>query len=73
MLADVIGYWEMMSYMVLDSISWFLCLKDVTNTGKRMRPSLSTCNGGKLEEAEGFKCVLVVYCMLESKYIRSSA
>ena len=26
------------------------------------------CNGGKFEEAEGFKCVLVVYCVLESKY-----
>ena len=25
------------------------------------------CNVGKLEEAEDFKCVLVVYCVLESK------
>ena len=25
------------------------------------------CNGGKLEVAEGFKCVFVVYCVLESK------
>ena len=25
------------------------------------------CNGGKLEEAEVFKCVFVVYCVLESK------
>ena len=25
------------------------------------------CNGGKLEEAEDFKCVFVVYCVLESK------
>ena len=24
------------------------------------------CNGGKLEEAEDFKCVFVVYCVLES-------
>ena len=24
-------------------------------------------NGGKLEEAEDFKCVIVVYCELESK------
>ena len=23
------------------------------------------CNGGKLEEAEDFKCVFVVYCVLE--------
>ena len=25
------------------------------------------CNGGKLEEAEDFNCVFVVYCVLESK------
>ena len=25
------------------------------------------CNGGKLEEAEDFKCVFVAYCVLESK------
>ena len=25
------------------------------------------CNGGKLEEAEDFKCILVVYCVLKSK------
>ena len=25
------------------------------------------CNGRKLEEAEDFKCVFVVYCVLESK------
>ena len=25
------------------------------------------CNGGKLEEAEDFKCVFAVYCVLESK------
>ena len=24
-------------------------------------------NGGKLEEAEDFKCVFVIYCVLESK------
>ena len=31
------------------------------------------CNSGKLEEPENFKCVFVVYCVLESKYISSSA
>ena len=25
------------------------------------------CNGGKLEEAEDFECVFVIYCVLESK------
>ena len=29
------------------------------------------CNGGKLEEAEDFKCVFVIYCLLEWKYIGS--
>ena len=27
------------------------------------------CNGGKLEEAEDFKCVYVVYCLFESEYL----
>ena len=25
------------------------------------------CNGGKLEEAKDFKCVFIIYCVLESK------
>ena len=25
------------------------------------------CNGGKVEEAEDFKCVIVIYCVLESR------
>ena len=29
------------------------------------------CKGGKLEEAEDFKCVFVVDCVLETKYISS--
>ena len=31
------------------------------------------CNGEKLEEAEDFKCVFAVYCVLESKQISFSA
>ena len=31
------------------------------------------CNGRELEEAEDFKCIFVVYCVLESKYISSVA
>ena len=62
----------MMSYMALDGVTSFLRLKDVTITCKRMRRSLniggsSSVNGGKLEEAEDFECVFVVYCVLESK------
>ena len=51
--------------MALDSVTSFLRLKDVTNTCTRMRHSLTI--GGKLQETEDFKCVFVVYCVLESK------
>ena len=62
----------MTSFMALDGVTSFLRLKDLTITCKRMRRSLSMagvlqCNSGKLEVAEDFKCVFVVYCMLESK------
>ena len=40
MLADVICYWKMMSFIALDGVMLFLCLKGVTNTRKRMRRSL---------------------------------
>ena len=62
----------MTSLMALDGVTSFLRLKDVTITCKDMRRSLRIggilqCNGGKLEEAEDFECVFVVYCVLESK------
>ena len=62
----------MTSFMALDGVTSFLRLKDVTITCNCMRRSLSIggvlqCNGGKLEEAEDFECVFVVYCVLESK------
>ena len=62
----------MTSFMALDGVTSFLCLKDITNTRKRMRHSPSIegilqCNGQKMEEAEDFKCVFIVYCVLESK------
>ena len=41
MLADVICNWKMTSYMILDGVTSFLRLKDVTITCKRMRRSLS--------------------------------
>ena len=41
MLADVICYWKMKSLMAFDGVTLFLRLKDVTNTRKRMRRSLS--------------------------------
>ena len=62
----------MMSVMALDSVMSFLLLTDVTNTCKRMDTvqllsGILQCNGGKLDEAEDFKCVFLVYCVLESK------
>ena len=41
MLADVNCYWKMTSFMTLDGVTSYLSLKDVTNTCKRMRRSLS--------------------------------
>ena len=41
MIADVICYWKMTSFMALDGVTSFLRLKDVTNTCKRMRRGLS--------------------------------
>ena len=41
MIADVISYWKMTSFMVLHDVASFLRLKDVTNTYKRMRRGLS--------------------------------
>ena len=41
MLADVICYCKMMSFMALGGVTSFLCLKDITNTCKLMRHSLT--------------------------------
>ena len=41
MLADVIYQWKMASFMVLDSVTFFLLFKEVINTCKHMRRSLS--------------------------------
>ena len=41
MLADVICCWKITSFMALDGVTWFLRLKDVTNTRKQMGHSLS--------------------------------
>ena len=78
-LVDVICGWKMTSFRALDGVTSFFSLKDLTNTRKQMRRSLSIgagslsigrvlqCNGVKLEEAEDFKYVFVVNCVLESK------
>ena len=67
MLADVICGHKMMSFMALDGLMSFLRLKDVTNTRKRMRSSLSIGGSCLLQWQIDFKCVFVVYYVLESK------
>ena len=37
MIADVICYWKMTSFIALDGVTSFLHLNDITNTCKRMR------------------------------------
>ena len=62
----------MTSVMALDGVMPFLRLKDVLNACERMQHSqtiggnspVQWCKGGKTED---FKCVFIVYCVLESK------
>ena len=62
----------MTSVMALEGVTSFRRLKDVKTllnvceTGRRLAGFLQ-CNGGKLEEAEDFKSVFIVYCEFESK------
>ena len=66
--SDVTCYCKMTSVVALDAVTSYLRLNDVTYSCKRMRHSPTIGgNGGKFEEAEDFKCVLVVYCVLKSK------
>ena len=58
--------------MALNDVRSFLSLKDVTNTcyvcdTVQLLVVFLQCKGGKLEEAEDFNCVFVIYCVLESK------
>ena len=62
----------MTSFMVLDSVTSFLLLIDFTNACNicdivSVLAGVLQSNGRKLEEAEDFKCVLVVYFVLKSK------
>ena len=50
MIADVICYWKMTSFMALGGVTSFLRLKDVTNKCKRMRRGLSI--GGEFFSAK---------------------
>ena len=62
----------MTSIVALEGVASFLRLKDITNTCKPIQHSptiggISSVQWGKLEEAEDFKCVFVIYCVLELK------
>ena len=66
-LADVILLLQMMSFIALDGVTSFICLKDVhlqTHLNVcdtfQLLAGIIQCNGGKLEEAEDFKCVFFV-------------
>ena len=56
----------MMSVIALDGVTSFLRLKNITNTCKHMghSPTIGG-NFSVLEEAEDFKCIIVIYCVLE--------
>ena len=62
----------MTSVMALNGVTSFLRLKElqihvnVCDTVQLLAGILQ-CNAGKLEETEDFKCVFVIYCVLESK------
>ena len=72
-LAGVICYCKMMtSVMALEGVTSFLRLKDFAIKCKYVRHSPTMagflqCYCDKLEEADNFKCVFVVYCVFESK------
>ena len=58
--------------MLLDGVTSFRSFKDVkthVNVCETVRRSVGflQCNGGKLEEAEDFKSVFIIYCEFESK------
>ena len=60
MPADVICCWKMTSFMPLDGFTSLQIHVNECNVVLVLVRVLQ-CNGGKLEEAEDFKCVFVVY------------
>ena len=60
----------MTSVVALDGVTSLLSLKDATYHVNicdtvQLLVGFLQCNGGKLEEVEDFKCVFVVYSVLE--------
>ena len=57
---------KMTSIIVLDGLKMLQIHVNLCNTVQLLGGSLQ-CNGQKLEEAEDFECIIVIYCVLESK------
>ena len=78
MLAGVIFSCKVTSVMTLDGVTLLYAWKtlqirvNVCDTVKLLA-GIIQCNGGKFREAQDFKCVFNVYCVLESKWISSIA
>ena len=70
-LADIICYCKMTSVMALVPfrLERVKTLQIHVNVCDRIQllAGFPQCNGRKLEEAEDFKCIFVVCCVLESK------
>ena len=68
--ADVISYCKMTSVMAKDSVASFYAGKtlhvNICDT-VQLLAGFPQYNGGRLGEAENFKCIFVVYCVLELK------
>ena len=69
-LADVIYHCEMTSFMALDGVTSFYAWKTLQIYVKardtvQLLAGILQSNGGRVEEAEDFKCVFIVYCVLE--------
>ena len=69
-LADVICYCKTTSVAALDGVTSFYACKTLqiqlnVCVTVQLLAGILQCNGGKFEEAEDFKCVFVVYCVLE--------
>ena len=52
--------------LTLDDVTSFLRFINVRNTYMTVAGFLQ-CNGGKLEDSEGYNCFFIVSCVLESK------
>ena len=58
--------------MTLDDVTSFLGVINLRNTCKKLAlqsnllAGFLQCNGGKLEESEGYNCFFIVSCVLES-------